>query len=78
MFGEIVESGFNDKFDRRAGQSLLETEVPFPVVRFAAGEHDCFDGAAELAHKVGRGQFDDAPNSTGAQVVVDDDEIQNA
>jgi len=78
LFGEIVERGFNKKHNRRTGQSLLETGVPFPVVRFPAGQRDCFDGAVELAHEVRRGQFDDAPNSTGAQVVVDDDEIQNA
>ena len=78
MLGEIVERGFNKKFDPYAGQSLLETGVPFPVVRFPAGERDCFDRAVELAGEVRRGQFDDAPNSAGAEVVVDNDEIQSA
>ena len=78
LFGEIIERGFNEKFDRYAGQSLLETGVPFPVVRFPAGERDCFDGAVELAGEVRRGQFDDAPNSAGAKVVMDNDELQRA
>jgi hypothetical protein len=29
-----------------------------------------------LAGEVRRGQFDDAPNSTGAKVVMDNDELQ--
>ena len=78
MFGEIIERGFNHKLDRRAGQSLLETGVPSPVVRFPARERDGLDRAVELAGEVRRGQFNDAPNAAGAQVVVDNDELQCA
>ena len=78
LFGEIVERGFNKEFDLCAGQSLPETDVPLPVVRFPAGERDCFEGAVELAGEVRRGQFDDTPNSAGAKVVMDNDELQRA
>ena len=78
LFGEIVERRFNKEFDWRAGQSLLETVVPFPVVCFSASERDCSDLAVELAGEVRRGQFDDAPNSAGSKVIVDNDELQCA
>ena len=78
MFGKIIERGFNEKLDRNSGQLLLEPCVPFPVVGFSAGKRHCFDGALESTGEVRRGQFDDAPNSAGSKVVVDDDELQCA
>ncbi len=56
---------------------LCEKPIPLLVLRFTDGENDLVYRATAGLHEVRHGQFDDAPDAAGTEVIVDDDQLHS-
>ena len=74
LFREIIESGFRMDLESGGLQPGGKLLIPFCVVGFAAGQRHGGDGR-KPAQEMRRGEFDDAPDAAGPQMIMDNDQI---
>ena len=72
LLGDVAEGWVGEIFGGNGRERFFDGAVPFQIAGFAAGEDDAVD-AGHLAHDERQGGFDDAADTTGAEVEVEDD-----
>lgn len=78
LFREIAEGWFGEKLHRRVAKVMRKRFIPLPILRFARGQHDSAFGSSELPQQIRRGQFNHAPDASGPEMVMEDDQPNRA
>ena len=78
MLGQIIEARIDEQLHGRGRNMLCEKPIPLLVLRFADCEDDLVYRAPAAFHEMWHGQFDDAPDAAGTEVIVDDDQLHSA
>ena len=75
--GGVAKGRLDDELDRSALEPGAKGPQPGWIGYFAGGQHHATDRLRPVRDQVRGGEFDDAPDAAGAEVVMDDEELHN-
>ncbi len=76
MFGKIAEGGLDNELNGGRGELLAEMMAPGLGRGFPGGKDDFSRGMGRRAQEMWGGEFNDAPDAAGAEMVMEDDELE--